>query len=36
MMRRIGEICASHSLNSPVICTPNELLTDLIYEDEGI
>jgi len=36
MMRRIGEVCTSHSFNSPVICTPNELLTDLIYEDEGI
>lgn len=36
MLRRIGEICAAHAMEAPVICTPNELLTNLIYEDEGI
>ncbi len=35
MLRRIAFVCDRREVTAPVICTPHELLTDLIYEDEN-
>ena len=36
MQRQIGKVCARHGLSAPVICTPAELMANLIYENEGV
>ncbi len=36
MQRQISAVCAVHGVAAPVICTPGDLLANLIYENEGV